>query len=125
MFKKSLNQLVSFIAGDKTIIKEVVHPKNDPVDLNYSLAHAVVEIGQSSEPHILHNSSELYVILSGKGEIYIGDEVQILRKDDTALVPKGAIQWIKNIGKSPLRFYVIVSPPWQEAQEQILSTPSV
>lgn len=119
MFKKSLSKIPSFIAGDKTIIKEFVHPKNDGVDVNYSLAHAVVEVGQASEPHILHNSSELYVILKGIGEIYMDKECEILRGGDTALVPKGMMQWIKNVGKTPLTFYVIVSPPWDEKQEEV------
>ena len=67
MFKKSLSDIPSFIAGDKTIIKEFVHPKNDVVDVNYSLAHAMVEVGKASEPHILTKSSELYVVLEGEG----------------------------------------------------------
>jgi mannose-6-phosphate isomerase-like protein (cupin superfamily) len=119
MFKKSLSDIPSFIAGDKTIIKEFVHPKNDAVDVNYSLAHAVVEVGQASEPHILHKSSELYVILSGEGELFIEKDAAILRGGDAALVPAGATQWIRNVGDVPLVFYVVVSPPWSEAQEEV------
>lgn len=120
MFKKSLSEIDSFIAGDKTIIKEFVHPKNDAVDLNYSLAHCIVEIGKASEPHILTNSSELYVILSGEGEIFINEESEILRGGDAALVPAGATQWIRNVSDEPLVFYVIVSPPWKIEQEVVL-----
>jgi mannose-6-phosphate isomerase-like protein (cupin superfamily) len=119
MFIKKLNAIPSFIAGDKTIIKEFVHPKNDEVVLNYSLAHAVVEVGQASEPHILHKSSELYVILEGVGELYVGNEVSILRGGEAVLVPAGEAQWIKNVGKVDLAFYVIVSPPWNEAEEEV------
>ena len=119
MFKKSLSNIPSFIAGDKTIIKEFVHPKNDVVDLNYSLAHAIVEVGEASEPHILTKSSELYVILSGEGELFIEKEVEILRGGDAALVPAGATQWIRNVGVVPLVFYVVVSPPWNEGQEVV------
>jgi mannose-6-phosphate isomerase-like protein (cupin superfamily) len=119
MFKKSLSDIPSFIAGDKTIIKEFVHPKNDAVDLNYSLAHAVVEVGEASEPHILTKSSELYVILSGEGELFIEKEAAILRGGETALVPAGARQWIRNMGDVPLVFYVVVSPPWDEGQEVV------
>ncbi len=117
MFKKSLKDIPSFIAGDKTIIKEFVHPKNDAVDVNYSLAHAIVEVGEASEPHILTKSSELYVILEGKGELFIENESAILRGGDAALVPAGARQWIQNVGDVPLAFYVIVSPPWNETEE--------
>ena len=119
MFKKSLSDITSFIAGDKKIINEFVHPKNDAVDVNYSLAHATVEVGQASEPHILSKSSELYVILEGEGELFIENESAILRGRETALVPAGATQWIRNVGAVPLVFYVIVSPPWNEAQEVV------
>ena len=119
MFKKSLSDIASFIAGDKTIIKEFVHPKNDAVDVNYSLAHAVVEVGKASEPHILMKSSELYVILEGEGELFIENESEILRGGETALVPEGARQWIRNVGTVPLSFYVIVSPPWNESEEVV------
>lgn len=119
MFKKSLSDIPSFIAGDKTIIKEFVHPKNDAVDVNYSLAHAVVEVGKASEPHILQKSSELYVILSGEGELFVEKEAVILRGGETALVPAGATQWIRNVGDEPLAFYVVVSPPWDEGQELV------
>lgn len=119
MFKKSLSDIPSFIAGDKTIIKEFVHPKNDAVDVNYSLAHATVEVGKASEPHILSKSSELYVILEGEGELFIEKEAAILRGGETALVPAGATQWIRNVGDVPLVFYVIVSPPWHEAEEVV------
>ena len=120
MFKKSLSDITSFIAGDKTIIKEFVHPKNDAVDVNYSLAHAIVEVGKASEPHVLNKSSELYVILEGEGELFIENESAILRGGETALVPVGARQWIRNMGRVPLSFYVIVSPPWDEGQEVVL-----
>jgi mannose-6-phosphate isomerase-like protein (cupin superfamily) len=71
MLKKSLKDIPSFIAGDKTVIKELVHSKNDAIDFPFSLAHAVVKVGEASEPHILKVNSELYVILEGEGKIFI------------------------------------------------------
>ena len=119
MLKKSLKNISTFIAGDKTIIQEFIHPKNDGVDVQYSLAHAIVEVGKSSEPHILHQSSELYVILEGESILHVGEEAEILRGGDAALVPAGALQWIENIGNVNLKFYVIVSPPWRAEEEEI------
>jgi mannose-6-phosphate isomerase-like protein (cupin superfamily) len=29
------------------------------------------------------------------------------------------MQWIKNVGEVDLAFYVIVSPPWNEAEEEV------
>ncbi len=122
MLKKTLTHLPAFTAGDLTIIREVLHPKNDGVKAppQYSLAFAELPIGASSVPHVLKNSSELYVMTAGEGRIHIAEDTDILRGGDSALVPSGAVQWIENIGQETLQFYVIVSPPWSEAEEEIL-----
>ena len=52
MIIKKLNKCSAFIAGDKTIIRELMHPSNDEV-IGYSLAHAEVKKGQSSVAHRL------------------------------------------------------------------------
>ena len=88
MLKKSLKNIPTFIAGDKTIIQEFIHPKNDGVDVQYSLAHAIVEVGKSSEPHILHQSSELYVILEGESVLHVGEEAEILIHIEALLHPR-------------------------------------
>ncbi|MFT4973516.1 MAG: hypothetical protein ACI9JY_002725, partial [Saprospiraceae bacterium] len=40
MIIKNLNQVKTFVAADKTVLKEVLHPKNGDGDLPFSLAHA-------------------------------------------------------------------------------------
>jgi mannose-6-phosphate isomerase-like protein (cupin superfamily) len=122
MLKKTLNHLHSFTAGDLTIIREVLHPKNDGTQAppQYSLAFAELPVGAASVPHVLKNSSELYIMTAGEGKIHIAEEAEILRGGDVALVPSGAVQWIENTGRETLQFYVVVSPPWAEAEEEIL-----
>lgn len=120
MLFKNLKNIPEFIAGDKTIIKEVLHPKNDAVELGYSLAHAVVKPGEKSLPHILHTKSEAYFILEGQGMVYIDKKSKLLSKGDTVLIPAGANQWIENTGSEDLEFLAIVSPPWSEETEEIL-----
>ena len=117
--KKSTKSVASFIAGDLTIIKELLSPTNDGVGINYSLAHATVEVGRESIPHILHKSSELYYILKGVGEAFIEQKSYILEKGDYLLIPAGANQYIKNIGNEDLDFLCIVSPPWTIEQEEV------
>jgi mannose-6-phosphate isomerase-like protein (cupin superfamily) len=119
MIFKSKDKVPSFIAGDKTIIRELLHPKNDNIDINYSLAHARVEVGEASLPHILHQSSELYYILQGRGEAFIGEETWNLEVGDFVEIPAGVNQWIRNIGAVPLDFLCIVSPPWSADQEEV------
>ncbi len=118
MLTKSLNQIEAFLAGDKTMIKEVLHPKNDQLDLPYSLAHASVGVGQSSLPHLL-KGSEVYYILQGKGRVVIDEESRLLEVGDLVFIPAGAHQHIQNVGEEELRFLCIVAPAWSEEEEEI------
>ncbi|MEM0992884.1 MAG: cupin domain-containing protein [Bacteroidota bacterium] len=120
MIIKSTDAIQSFTAGDFTTIKELLHPKNDAVDINYSLAHAELGVGQRSENHILQQQSELYFILEGQGEAHIGGVVQLMQQGDFVLIPAGVEQYIVNVGTDTLRFLCIVSPPWSKANEVIL-----
>jgi len=116
---KQNKQLTGFRAGDDTLIKEIIHPKNDPVDLPYSLAWGSLEAGSSSLPHILENE-ELYYILEGEALIYVENEGTKVGKGDSLLVFKGKSQYVKNVGNEKLVFLCIVSPAWEESKEEIL-----
>ncbi|MEL7121131.1 MAG: cupin domain-containing protein [Bacteroidota bacterium] len=119
MFVKSINKITSFTAGDETIIKEVFHPKNDQIESSYSLAHASLDVGASSLPHILKKSSEMYVIVKGNGLVRVGEEERAVEVGDVVLIPAGINQWIENTGTEMLEFYCIVSPPWSEDDELV------
>ncbi len=120
MLFKSIDKILSFEANDKTILKEIIHPKNDGVQLNYSLALASLKIGESSVPHYLANQTELYIFLKGKGKIIIDDKQQKVNTGDVVLVPKGARQHLENQGNSVMEFLCIVSPPWEEKDDIVL-----
>jgi mannose-6-phosphate isomerase-like protein (cupin superfamily) len=109
-----------FKAGDHTWLRELLHPKNDRVALNFSLAHAFLEQGECSLPHRLEASSETYFFLEGCGEISLDGEVFSVGKFDTVLVPAGTLQSVKNTGDCPLTFLCIVSPPWSADDEKIV-----
>jgi len=119
MLLKKLKDIPQFIAGDKTILREVLHPKNDAIEMNYSIAHAIVQVGEKSLPHVLHERSEVYYILEGKGEMHIDNEIQLMEKGDTVFIPAGANQWIENMGEKDLVFLAMVSPPWTEESEEV------
>ena len=118
MIKKSVSDIPFFLAGDKTHLQEVIHPKNDQVQLGYSLARAYVEVGTSSLPHSLAES-ELYYFLQGNGELFIEDEKHVIQRGDVVLVPSGAKQYVRNTGTNKLEFLCIVSPPWTPEGEEI------
>ncbi len=119
MLYKSIAEVPSFRASDDTILQEVVHPKNDPVVLPYSLAHASLEPGCRSLPHILRKSDELYIIVSGEGLAFLAGEEVKLKAGDVLLIPAGSEQYVVNTGAAPLRFLCIVSPPWSAGDEAV------
>ncbi len=116
---KRLDLVSSFIAGDKTLLKEVLHPKNDRMDADISLAFASILPGESSVPHAL-KQTEIYICTSGSGQLFIYDDVYSLEVGTSILVPPNANQWVKNTGDTNLDFYCIVSPAWSENDETIL-----
>ncbi len=120
MLHKSIEEIVAFEANDKTLLKEIIHPQNDDVNLDYSLAHASLKPGESSLPHQLKSQSELYIFLKGIGKITIDGESQNIKKGDIVLVPEGASQFVENQGDEAMGFLCIVSPPWQESDDLVL-----
>ena len=118
--KKELHKITAFKAGDDTIIKEVLHPKNDGINYGYSLAYATLEPGTASLSHRLMKSSETYVIHTGQGRAFINGETYEMGEGDTLFIPAGAEQWIENTGEGKLGFWCIVLPPWSEEQERVL-----
>lgn len=120
MLIKSIENIFSFEAKDKTAIKEIIHPKNDGVPLNYSLAHATLKPGESSLPHCLVNQFELYFFLSGSGRVIVNEEARTIKKGDVVLVPKEARQYVENQGDELLEMLCIVSPPWREEDDLLL-----
>ncbi len=114
MLVKKTSDCEPFIANDGCQIRELIHPKNDAVDLPYSLAIATVDPGKESYRHRLQQT-EVYHILQGHGRMMIDSEAREVTTGDAIVVPAMAQQWIENTGNDALVFAVIVSPPWTEA----------
>ena len=118
MLVRNLSQCDQFVAGDGTLLRELLHPDKQPIQLRYSLAHAILPAGQTSDPHSL-TTSEVYYILSGAGEMHIDDEVQMVGVGDAIYIPPDARQYISNIGSEPLIFICIVDPAWRKEDETV------
>ena len=117
MIKKTIAEIMPFTAGDDTLIREVLHPKNEGVPMAYSLAHAELESGKASLPHRLLDRSEVYIILEGEGTAYVDGQAAVLRAGDVLFIPAGAEQYLDNTGTSTIRFLCIVDPAWSKETE--------
>ncbi len=120
MLIRKLNDCEEFVAGDGTLLRELLHPDKQAVDLRYSFAHAIVPPGATSIPHAL-KTSEIYYILSGHGEMTIEGETQPLEPGDLVYIPPSAKQFAHNPGPEPLTFICIVDPAWRVEDEIVFA----
>jgi mannose-6-phosphate isomerase-like protein (cupin superfamily) len=118
MFVKFLRDCRQFVAGDGSILRELLHPDKAEISIRYSLAHAKVEAGQRTKRHKL-TSSEVYYVLAGQGLMHIDRESLEVGPDCAVYIPPDAVQYIENTGKSELKFLCIVDPAWRQEGEQV------
>lgn len=106
-----------FVAGDKTLLRELLHPAKQDVEVRYSLAHATVLPSNESTPHRLL-TSEVYYILDGSGLMHIDGVAQEVTEGQIVYIPPGATQHIANTGTGDLTFLCIVDPAWRIEDEK-------
>lgn len=111
---------------DGSLLCELLHPDKVPgaQRLRCSVAHAIVPPGVSTLPHLLKNSTELYYILTGTGEMHIGIRSAPVHPGQIILIPRGRTQYIRNTGSDDLVFLCIVTPKWQADDEELVDTGS-
>lgn len=126
MFIKKFQDCTEFIAGDDTILREIISPLNDNADLKirYSLAHAILKPNKKSYPHKL-KTSEVYYILEGEGIMHIDDEAARVSAGDTIYIPPNSSQHIENSGAVDLKFLCIVDPAWRKEDEEVLGLTNI
>lgn len=120
MYIKQFEKCEEIIAGDKTVLRELLHPERDNVKINHSIAHAMVKPGNTSAPHKLKNA-EIYFILDGQGKMFIDEESADVKKGDAIYIPPQAVQYIKNTGDSNLCFICTVDPAWRKEDEEVIN----
>lgn len=118
MLIKHLARCSEFIAGDQTLLRELLHPAKDKADIRYSLAHSIVKAGNASIGHSL-KTTEVYYILEGTGVMHINDETAEVSPGDAVYIPPNAKQYIESSGDVDLKFLCIVDPAWRKEDEVV------
>ena len=121
MLVRHLKDFQKFIAGDNSVLRELLHPDKSNLEIRYSLAHAEVAPGQKTKPHILR-TSEVYYILAGRGLMTINNESAPVEPNCVVYIPPNSVQYIENTCDTMLEFLCIVDPAWQESDEKILDS---
>ena len=119
MFIKHFKNTTEITSGDQAILRELLNPRKEHIQIEYSLAWAQILPGMNTVPHTL-SYSEVYYILEGNGMMHIDDEADSIEVRDVIYIPPHAIQWVENTGEAPLIFLCIVNPAWHLEAEQIL-----
>jgi len=116
---KNLRDCEEFIAGDGSILRELLHPDKADVPVRYSLAHARVVAGHRTTPHKL-KSCEVYYIIEGQGRMHIDSESFDVGPESAICIRPNSVQYIENTGDYDLVFLCIVDPAWRREDEQVL-----
>lgn len=122
MFLRRLTDCKEFTAGDRSILRELLHPNKADLAIRYSLAHATVRRDETTTPHRLQ-TAEVYYIIEGQGRMHIDAEVSEVAAGCTIYIPPRSVQHIENTGTGDLVFLCIVDPAWTAADEEILGNP--
>ena len=118
MLTRSLSDCKEILAGDNTLLRELLHPVRNGAAIRYSLAHAKLPRGTASLPHRL-KTSEVYYFISGQGRMHVDGEVTPVGPEQVLYVPPGSLQHVENTGTDELVFLCIVDPAWRAEDEEV------
>jgi|TARA_B110000438_G_scaffold147884_1_gene142451 mannose-6-phosphate isomerase-like protein (cupin superfamily) len=93
------------------ILECLPHKKNPAL----SVARARVKPGVRTRLHSLDGTAEHYIIQSGEGRMFLGDdeEGQMVGPNDVVVIPPTVAQAIENTGKVDLVFLAVCTPSFE------------
>jgi len=106
MIKKNINEFEKEkIGAGKNIYKQVLI--GDDVAPNFAMRRFIIEPGGEMPFH--KNSVEHeQLVINGKAEVKIGEEILEVKKDDVVYIPAGVPHYYKTIGNEPFEFICVV-----------------
>jgi mannose-6-phosphate isomerase-like protein (cupin superfamily) len=93
----------------------ILELSNSAQDPQLSIARARVKAGMSTRLHRLTALVERYVILSGQGDVEIGDlPAQTVSAGNVVIIPQLCTQKITNTGEEDLVFLALCTPRFEK-----------
>lgn len=77
---------------------------------NFCMGMATLEPSGGQVPWHNHEQEEVYFLLSGRGEMCVGDEKSILTGGQAVSIPSGEYHQLTNIGEEPLTMIYCYGP---------------
>lgn len=93
---------------------------NSPDDPDISIARVRVEPKTETHLHCLTATTERYTILSGRGEVTIGDQSRVVEAGDVVTIAPNQPQKIHNQLEQDLIFLAICTPRFEDKNYQDL-----
>lgn len=81
-----------------------------------SIGLAVVK--DQIKPHYQKISDEIYYIISGQGNLTVGEETRALRQGDVAAIPKGQVHGFVNTGTEPCLVLFSSGPKFEPEKDR-------
>ena len=75
-----------------------LYPWPNIVDTPWGSAWMVITPGTGSTPHS-HDENETFIILSGRGEMTVNDEVRVVEKGDVVYLPPFSRHTLRNLSE--------------------------
>lgn len=96
-------------------LKVLISPALQQEATNISVGMTILPPGETSSFHSHEAETETWVILSGEGEVVVGEERASVGPETVILNPPGHKHQLVNSGTVPLRVLWIYTPPGPEA----------
>jgi mannose-6-phosphate isomerase-like protein (cupin superfamily) len=115
MLAVRIRDVAGFVTGHPAAreLKVLLSPSLHPLH-NVSVGVMTLPPGNSSGLHHHALTEEMWYIISGHGQVRIGDEVQRVEPEMIVLGPPGIPHGFVNDGDEPLRALWIISPAGDE-----------
>jgi mannose-6-phosphate isomerase-like protein (cupin superfamily) len=113
------SQITSYTTKDGSTIRELMHPTTH-LNINQSLAQAIVPVGVQTELHLHKKSEEIYHITQGEGLMSLGETQFQVTVGDTIYMPPNTPHQISNTGKNDLVFLCACSPAYSHEDTVII-----
>lgn len=110
----NITRVPSFTTKDGSEIRELLAHRNSCIQ-KQSLAEARLPPGGSTTPHYHPQTEEIYYLLTGTGQMRIGDETTAVGPGDAIAIPPGLVHTITNTGDVPLVFLCCCAPAYEHS----------
>lgn len=116
---KSYKDSIPYVTKDGSIIRELMHPNQDPV-VKQSVAEAIIQVGMATFEHKHLQSEEIYYVIQGQGSMSLGAELFSIKAGDTICIPPNTAHSVKNTGHEDLKIICTSCPAYSHNDTQLV-----